>query len=124
VTSANDEWKQERIMIDEQSDPPTTISKEYLYLASMTNSEFREYIKDKDIGDKEWITETRRLAESYCMMEGINPLGVLMQHGEEAYQKGCREEWAVYAHKKANTNRYGCLAIAVIATWVIYYIFK
>ena len=124
MMTSDDKWKTETIMIDAQSDPPLTISKEYLYFASMTNSEFNQYIKDEEDWHKDWLKETRRLAEQYCRFNGINPLGILMHHGESAYQNGCREEWAVYAHKKANTNRYGCLVIAVVVTWILYYIFS
>ena len=106
---------------------PIVVNVGDLYVAGMPKDDFINYMISGNTAEQTQLEVLRKNAGERCTKLGISTAmatQLLLNHGTIAYADGCREEWAVYAHKKANTNRYGCLAIAVIATWVIYYIFS
>lgn len=106
---------------------PIVVNVGDLYVAGMPKEDFINYMNRASFAEQTQLEVLREHAGERFTKLGISTAmatQALLNYGTMAYAEGCREEWAVYAHKKANTTRYGCLAIAVIATWVIYYIFS
>lgn len=49
---------------------------------------------------------------------------LLLNMGEQAYKNGCREDWALYAHKTVNGSTWGCAIRVAIIVGIIYFVYK
>ena len=121
-------WDNGPITIGKKDGLPIAIPKIYLLFGGMTKDDIRNMIDGTPPEGRDEFIRLRQEAGDILTELGITPnnaTNILCNLGEKAYAEGCREEWAIYAHKKVNGRSCGCvIAIIVLIVVIAYFIFK
>ena len=95
---------------------PIPATKGTLYLAGMYREDFEALLASLSKEDRAKLIELRRISGEEFTSYNISTTmasELLVRIGEDAYQNGCREEWATYAHGKVKKRKFGCLIVAI-----------
>lgn len=95
---------------------PIPATKGILYMAGMYKEDLQELLRSLSEQDRAKVIELREEAGELFTSYNISTTmasELLVHIGEDAYQDGCREEWAIYAHGKVKNRKFGCLVVAV-----------
>lgn len=120
----NTPWFYETIEVDNN----LKVYKGDLFFAGMTKDDFIEYINLYPPEDRKELIDLR--TEAGKRFTDLNISTTMATHfllniGTEAYNNGCREEWAIYAIKKVHKRGCGCFLLPVIVIiGVLYLIFR
>ena len=95
---------------------PIPATKGALYLAGMYKEDLDALLTTLSENDRKTLMRLRENAGDLFTSYHISTTmasELLVRIGEDSYQDGCREEWAVYAHSKVKKRKFGCLIVAI-----------
>lgn len=123
------EWDMEPVSIGSEPNVNVDIAvpKIYLLMAGMEKEDIRNLLKIVPPSEKQELLALREEAGALFTEMGISTQSatmLLLNIGEMHYRMmGCREEWAVYAHKKISSSTGGCAKYFFIAVGIIILIY-
>ena len=123
------EWDMEPVSIGSKPNVNVDIAvpKIYLLMAGMEKEDIRNLLKIVPPSEKQELLALREEAGALFKEMGISTRSatmLLLNIGEMHYSTmGCREEWAVYAHKKISSSTGSCAKYFFITVGIIILIY-